>query len=452
MDAIPIHGFRLTALANVIACATGCYYESTQTATIDVSFANTTSNLSPSSTPISQPIDFDVTSADVATKEVTLNATVTALTNVENRITTTEYTLAVAMERRSTFPQQIEHLRATVSRLGAELKAAETQVVTAEQAFSDFTSTVERRKIDAKKFVATSVTEKYERTVAEIKLARQKRDELRARVGARAEDQSEAQLQSLRIRQARDHAQQTFTTIVGQESSRIAAHSQALVLRYTSAKSQLANLREERNSTETLVNEKHEELVATRETIAALPIKLAQLRKTRDRLVTLKLQQANDLRIAQTALRKKNELLAEQLRQQKLQRQQAETLAAASRSAPQYYTSTRINTGNSFLFPSTSINSARAKGKYYNYYYRPPVGDHYVHGHFRRDGTYVPSHRRTNADDSFWNNWSSYGNVNAYTGRIGTKLPSYNYRGGSTYVRGYLRSNRTYVSGHYRNR
>jgi hypothetical protein len=60
--------------------------------------------------------------------------------------------------------------------------------------------------------------------------------------------------------------------------------------------------------------------------------------------------------------------------------------------------------------------------KYYDYNYRPPVGQHYVAGHYR-NGTYVSGHYRTNPDDSFWNNWSSRGNVNPHTGRVGTRQP-----------------------------
>src|SRR5438128_1003997 len=67
---------------------------------------------------------------------------------------------------------------------------------------------------------------------------------------------------------------------------------------------------------------------------------------------------------------------------------------------------------------------ATERGNYYDYNYRPPVGEHYVPGYNRRDGTYVGAHYQTNADGSFWNNWSSYGNVNPHTGKVGTKLPS----------------------------
>ena len=49
-----------------------------------------------------------------------------------------------------------------------------------------------------------------------------------------------------------------------------------------------------------------------------------------------------------------------------------------------------------------------------------------VRGYFRRNGTYVQSHYRSNPDGNFYNNWSTYPNVNPYTGRVGTRLtPSY---------------------------
>jgi len=49
----------------------------------------------------------------------------------------------------------------------------------------------------------------------------------------------------------------------------------------------------------------------------------------------------------------------------------------------------------------------------------------YVNGYFRSDGTYVAPHYRSDPDGIFWNNYSSYGNVNPYTGSIGTRWPSY---------------------------
>lgn len=46
-----------------------------------------------------------------------------------------------------------------------------------------------------------------------------------------------------------------------------------------------------------------------------------------------------------------------------------------------------------------------------------------VRGHYRKDGTYVQPHQRTNPDSSRTNNWSSRGNVNPYNGKEGTVDP-----------------------------
>lgn len=45
----------------------------------------------------------------------------------------------------------------------------------------------------------------------------------------------------------------------------------------------------------------------------------------------------------------------------------------------------------------------------------------FISGFRRRDGTYVRTHWRTKADNSFWNNYSSYGNYNPHTGKRGTR-------------------------------
>ena len=47
--------------------------------------------------------------------------------------------------------------------------------------------------------------------------------------------------------------------------------------------------------------------------------------------------------------------------------------------------------------------------------------DVYVRGHFRSNGTYVQPHYRSNPDGNFSNNWSTYPNVNPYTGEMGTR-------------------------------
>ena len=50
-------------------------------------------------------------------------------------------------------------------------------------------------------------------------------------------------------------------------------------------------------------------------------------------------------------------------------------------------------------------------------------GSHMVRGHYRKDGTYVAPHMQTNQNKTRLDNWSTRGNVNPYTGKVGTKDP-----------------------------
>ncbi len=60
--------------------------------------------------------------------------------------------------------------------------------------------------------------------------------------------------------------------------------------------------------------------------------------------------------------------------------------------------------------------------------------DDYVRGYYKSNGTYVQPYYRTHADGNFWNNYSTYPNVNPYTGQVGTHHnPPMNY-GTTTYV------------------
>lgn len=45
---------------------------------------------------------------------------------------------------------------------------------------------------------------------------------------------------------------------------------------------------------------------------------------------------------------------------------------------------------------------------------------HSVRGYLRSDGTYVARHMQTNSNSTRMDNWSTQGNVNPYTGRAGT--------------------------------
>lgn len=50
--------------------------------------------------------------------------------------------------------------------------------------------------------------------------------------------------------------------------------------------------------------------------------------------------------------------------------------------------------------------------------------DTWVNGYMKSNGTYVSGHYQSSPDSTINNNWSTRGNVNPYTGRIGTRNPS----------------------------
>lgn len=49
------------------------------------------------------------------------------------------------------------------------------------------------------------------------------------------------------------------------------------------------------------------------------------------------------------------------------------------------------------------------------------AGDVYVKGYTRSDGTYVRGHYRSSPNNTVSDNFSTYGNINPYTGKVGTK-------------------------------
>ena len=48
--------------------------------------------------------------------------------------------------------------------------------------------------------------------------------------------------------------------------------------------------------------------------------------------------------------------------------------------------------------------------------------DVYVNSYTKKNGSFVQGHYRSNPDGNFYNNWSTKGNVNPYTGSIGTRV------------------------------
>ena len=63
------------------------------------------------------------------------------------------------------------------------------------------------------------------------------------------------------------------------------------------------------------------------------------------------------------------------------------------------------------------------------------LAGNYVNGYTRKDGTYVAPHFRSSPDSNRFNNYSSQGMVNPYTGRSGTASPYTNPYGSYTQPR-----------------
>jgi hypothetical protein len=51
------------------------------------------------------------------------------------------------------------------------------------------------------------------------------------------------------------------------------------------------------------------------------------------------------------------------------------------------------------------------------------AADTYVRGYMRNNGTYVEPHHRTNPNNNVFDNYSTQGNTNPYTGQQGTVDP-----------------------------
>jgi uncharacterized protein YxeA len=49
------------------------------------------------------------------------------------------------------------------------------------------------------------------------------------------------------------------------------------------------------------------------------------------------------------------------------------------------------------------------------------LADTYVRGYYKSNGTYVQPHYRSSPNSTTSDNWSTYGNTNPYTGERGTR-------------------------------
>ena len=58
-------------------------------------------------------------------------------------------------------------------------------------------------------------------------------------------------------------------------------------------------------------------------------------------------------------------------------------------------------------------------------FFSSAYADTWVDGYIKRDGTYVPGHYRSSPNSTNWDNYSSQGNANPYSGEKGSRARDY---------------------------
>jgi hypothetical protein len=253
--------------------------------------------------------------------------------------------------------------------------------------------------------------------------ARRKRDEERKRIGALPSTQDEA----VHVRQQKKRAKASAEL---QLAANLDAAEQRCDQIIAAAHNKAKSLDESATQAKQALQESRHDLVVAQARLDQLPQRISDLHGQAGALELRlsKLAQQEEIH-RQAAALARIELEEQQKRESDLARAvaAAPTVSPAVRTgfSPNVETRTEPESGWSKLatrmdFPQDSLDSSR----YLDFAYRPSVGHHSVRGHFRRNGTYVEPHMRTNRDDSFYNNWSAKGNINPFTGKHGMRQPS----------------------------
>lgn len=75
------------------------------------------------------------------------------------------------------------------------------------------------------------------------------------------------------------------------------------------------------------------------------------------------------------------------------------------------------------LAAALALAATSASAQYYGTGSNP--NSHPVQGHVTNSGTYVQPHQQTSPNSTQRDNYSATGNVNPYTGAVGTRNPRY---------------------------
>ena len=255
------------------------------------------------------------------------------------------------------------------------------------------------------------------------------RNKTRAEIGARPADQAEAQARARKRIQARAAGQQIYVHNTSARTSANAKKQQGLSIQITSAKQQIQVL----DSIPQKLLDSYNKLAIAKESARQLKAKIESYERTLRKAEALAEWEREQQRLAA------RETAARLVSANTTSYSNSTSRSATNKTAePRQFAATAVK-GSSGITHSgktksrtntyasgKSYSSGRIESKparYYDPSYRPNVGVHTVKGYTRKDGTRVKGHVRTNQDGSFWNNMSSFGNKNPYTGRTGTKLP-----------------------------
>ena len=85
-----------------------------------------------------------------------------------------------------------------------------------------------------------------------------------------------------------------------------------------------------------------------------------------------------------------------------------------ARGGGSFHMSSRSYSTPRFSVPSTRSYTPRTSSL---------SGEHYTSGYTRQNGTPVHSYHATNPNATKFDNWSTKGHINPYTGQAGTKSP-----------------------------
>ena len=385
--------------------------------------AETLASLQPSSTDqetIHLSIDARV---DVHARK--LDETLRDIERTHRQISEAKVKLAKAQLDERTLPEQIKRLSAAIVRLDAELPAAANLIQTAKQESAKFRATIPARLDRTHHHAEATRDTQHATAVDQIALERQKRNELRARIGAQREDQEEVYHTLRERRKAKQAADVTYLATIEREQSKIAAEAEAFASQVANAEATHQRYSAAHSDSSQKLADAEKALTDAIVTTASTPSLLASVEADLSRLSQLKISREAALQIARREQQRRNEETA----LAKARKAESRQLASVPVNFAREHSSDHATWASASPSFSASGNSGSglpfnfSESPYYDPGYRPSVGRHYVNSYIRSNGTYVHGHYKTNSDDSFWNNWSSAGNTNPYTGHKGTKLP-----------------------------